>query len=208
MTNADADVAEEAAEFVEETVEATGPKPEATEEVEEVTANIEEQVGALKERIAEATEEVGTVEQAEAVVDEIRALTEQANAAMKEVEAPPQLQVESELVEMQVEETAVVSEVEEQAPVSESASILQVPDIRIQAPSPMVEHGDEMGIAIETPSFETPAETFEAPILETEVSQPETNGIGKELLGAINQAAEEGTLAQSKADNSAVPEPQ
>ena len=203
--DADADMAEEAAEFVEETVEATGPKPGAAEDVEEVTANIKEQVGALKERIAEATEEVGTVEQAEAVVDEIRALTEQANAGMKEVDAP-QLQVESELVEMQVEETAVVSEVEEQVPVSESASILQVPDIRIQAPSPMAEHGDEMGIAIETPSFEAPTETFEAPILEAGVSQPATNGIGEELLGAINQATEEGTLAQSKAGNSAVPE--
>ena len=208
VQEADADMAEEAAEYVEETVEATGPKvTDGASNIEEVDANIEEQFGALKEKIAAATEEVGTVEQAEAVVDEIRALTEQANAAMKEVETP-QLQVENELVEMQVEETAVVSEVPQTVD-TQSASILQVPDIRIQAPSPMAEQQvDEMGIAIETPSFETPAETFEAPILEAEGTQPATNGIGEELLGAINQATEEGTLTQAKAGNVTAPEQQ
>ena len=203
VCDASADMAEDASEFVEETVEASGPKP-GDAVVEEVATNIEEQVGTLKERIA-AAQEVGTVEQAEAVVDEIRALTEQAHAAMKEVEAP-QLQVESELIEMPVDEPAVVSQMDEETTATHSANILQVPDIRIQAPSPIVDQG-EMGMAIETPSFEAPSESFEAPMLAVGEAQPATNGIGEELLGAINQATEEGTLTQTKT-GSTVPEQQ
>ena len=201
------DMAEDAAHLVEQTVEASWPKPAkqtADNVMEKVTIVTGEQVYALKERIA-ASQEVGTVEQAEAVVDEIRALTDEAHAAMKEVEAP-QLQVESDLVEVQVDEPLMVSQLEEQSSVAHSANILQVPDIRIQAPSPIVEQSDIV-IAIETPSFEAPLETFEAPMLEgapvstemaAEVAQPATNGIEEGQVGAIDEATEEETLAKTK----------
>ncbi len=161
--------------------------------VHEQGSSIEAQVGALKKQIA-ISNDVQSAEHTEAMVDEIRALTEQAQAAMKEVEAP-QLQVQQgDLVEMQVDDVVSVAQLQA-ASDAHGGSILQVPDIRIQAPSPIVEHSD-LGMAIDTPpSFDN----AQAEASTEQVTQAATNGIGEELLGAISQATEEGTIAQTKA---------
>ncbi len=160
-------------------------------------AEIGERVGAISQEAAEIAERVRSVEQAQAMADEIRALTQQANVAIDQVE--PQAEARDEVVEIQVNLPVTLNQLQQQGPSGAAAhsvvSSLQVPDIRIQAPSPIVEHGDSPA--------SIPAETY-APV-DTAQEEPATNGIEESLLGAISSQMAAGDAAAAAAKQSAAP---